>query len=206
MEASALSLTGSGARRYLGGMLRSLVISLVFGIGCWPQGGEDLPGELVGEFEVEGSLIEQSCGAAVPAADPIEVDFALSVEDSGRAYYQLSSGATFVGTESGDEYLFQTSQSWMVLEPDPLRGFAGCSVTQRDVFTFVVEQNEPDTENDADDDTDEGDPTMLRVSGSQTTEITPLTGSDCGPAVVSGGGNFAALPCRTEYVINGTGF
>jgi hypothetical protein len=103
-------------------------------------------------------------------------------------------------------------------------------VTQRDVFTFVVEPVEPGFEADAgvedggledggvedggvDDagvDEESGadagvEPTLLTLTGSQTTEITPLTGSDCTPAVAALGGPFLSLPCRVEYVLSGEG-
>jgi hypothetical protein len=113
----------------------------------------------------------------------------------------------------------------MVLQPDRFRGYVGCSVTQRDVFTFVVETVEPGTEADggvadggvqdggvADGGVDEEsgadagvEPTFLTLSGSQTTEIVPLTGSDCTPAVAALGGPFLSLPCRVEYVLSGEG-
>ena len=48
-------------------------------------------------------------------------------------------------------------------------------------------------------------PTLLTLSGSQTTEIEPLSGSDCRPAVVSYGGSFLSMPCRVEYVLTGSG-
>jgi len=37
----------------------------------------------------------------------------------------------------------------MVVEPDRFRGFVGCSVTQRDIFTFVVETLDVETDSDA---------------------------------------------------------
>jgi hypothetical protein len=49
------------------------------------------------------------------------------------------------------------------------------------------------------------DPTLVKLTGSQSTDITPLTGSDCRPAVAALGGPFLALPCRVEYVLTGNG-
>jgi len=43
------------------------------------------------------------------------------------------------------------------------------------------------------------------MTGSQVTEIVPLTGSDCRPAVAALGGPFLSLPCRVEYVLTGDG-
>jgi hypothetical protein len=122
----------------------------------------------------------------------------------------------FAGIEKDDTYTFQTSQSWMVIEPDRFRGYVGCSVTQRDVFTFEVEVPEIEAgldggvEEDAGVDGDAGvdvasDPTLVLLTGSQTTEIVPLSGADCTPAVAALGGPFLSLPCRVEYVLNGSG-
>ena len=191
----------------------TLLALLVLGFGCWGQ-EEDPPGEPVGTFEAVGLMVEQSCGAAIPAPDPLELTFDLRSESNGRAYWRQWGGSLFAGVEKDGEYTFQVSQSWMVVEPDRFRGYVGCSVTQRDVFTFLVDVPEIDPEDemgaqdglDADAGVDEGvDPVLITLTGSQTTEIEPLTGSDCTPAVAALGGPFLALPCRVEYVLTGTG-
>lgn len=193
-------------------------------LGCWGQ-SEEPPGEPVGTFNAVGFMVEQSCGAAIPAPDPLDLDFDLRSEFNGRAYWRRHGGAMFAGVEKDGEFTFQVSQSWMVVQPDRFRGYVGCSVTQRDVFTFVVEPVESVFEADAgvddggvadggvdDADPDEEpeadagvEPTLLTLTGSQTTEIMPLTGSDCTPAVAALGGPFLSLPCRVEYVLSGTG-
>jgi len=189
------------------------------GLGCFPQGDDDLPGEVVGEFEVVGLMVEQSCGGAIAAQDPLDLAFELRLEENGRAFYRLPTGLSFAGTESDGRYTFQVSQSWMVLEPDPFRGFDGCSVTQRDVFTFQIEEpaagsggrgGEGGSASRAGGGGSAGgrtpdDPTSVVLTGSQTTDITPLSGSDCRPAVAALGGPFLSLPCRVEYVLTGNG-
>lgn len=176
-------------------------------LGCLPGAGEeDLPGELVGEFEALGTMVEQSCGAAVPAPDPIDLAFEVRLEESGRAYYHLFGGATFAGTEIRGEYTFQASQSVVVLTPNQFQGFAGCSVTQRDIFTFTLEEPEDvatDEEDMAAEDPLE-DPPLTTLFGAQVTEIEPVAGSDCRPAIAAFGGTFQSLPCRIEYVLNGS--
>ena len=206
-----------------------LLVLLLLSLGCWPQGDDELPGEVVGQFVAVGLMVEQSCGAAIPAPDPLDLSFELRLEENGRAFYRQPSGATFAGTGSDGVYTFQVSQSWMAVEPDQFRGYSGCTVTQRDIFTFVVEEPEIDATTDAGDDmeatdggvdteaTDGGvdteeidggiviDPTLVKLTGSQTTDVTPLSGSDCRPAVAAFGGPFLALPCRVEYVLTGNG-
>lgn len=192
--------------------------------GCWGQ-GEEPPGEPVGVFNAVGFLVEQSCGAAIPAPDPVDLDFELRSEGNGRAYWRRLGGSMFAGVEKEGEYLFQVSQSFMVLEPDRFRGYVGCSVTQRDVFRFVVETVELETDGDVADGgvedagtEDAGtdpepepevdavpEPMLLTLTGAQTTEITPLAGSNCTPAVAALGGSFLSLPCRVEYVLSGDG-
>jgi hypothetical protein len=186
-------------------------------LGCWGQ-GEEPPGEAIGMFNAVGFMVEQSCGSAIPAPDPLDLDFELRSEFNGRAYWQRLGGSLFAGVEDEGTYTFQVSQSWMVVEPDRFRGFVGCSVTQKDKFTFIVEPVELSVDLDAgvDDggvadagtagEPDAGsEPGLFTLKGSQTTEITPLTGSDCTPAVAALGGPFLALPCRVEYVLSGNG-
>ena len=188
-------------------------------LGCWGQ-GEEPPGQPIGTFNAVGFMVEQSCGAAIPAPDPLDLEFELRSEFNGRAYWRRLGGSMFAGVEKDGEYRFQVSQSWMVIEPDRFRGFVGCSVTQRDIFTFLVETVEVDIETDggvADGGVEDGGvadggvedagpaPILLTLTGSQTTEITPLTGSDCTPAVAALGGPFLSLPCRVEYVLSGEG-
>jgi len=196
--------------------MRSISLTLLVLISaCWGQ-EEEPPGELVGSFQAVGLMVEQSCGAAVPAADSLTLSFSLRSESNGRAYWEQSGGSMFAGIENDSSYTFQTSKSWMVVEADPFRGYIGCSVTQRDVFTIDVETPEISIDEDAGVEDDGGvgdgagadaeiDPTLVSITGSQTTEIVPLTGSDCTPAVAALGGPFLSLPCRVEYVLNGNG-
>lgn len=181
---------------------------LMFASACWDQ-GEEPPGELVGTFNATGLMVEQSCGAAIPAPDPLDLRFELRKEEGGRAYW-FRYGTMFAGIHQGNQYSFQVSQSWMVVEPDRFRGYLGCSVTQRDVFTFIVEATTIEDDADAGVAEDLGadagiDPTLVTLRGSQTTDIVPLSGSDCRPAVAALGGPFLALPCRVEYVLTGDG-
>ena len=165
----------------------------------------------MGAFEVTGLMVEQSCGAAIPAPDPLDLQFDLRSEAGGRAYWRQLGGPIFAGIQRGDQYMFTVSQSWMVVEPDRFRGYLGCSVTQRDVFTFIVDHL-PEIESGADAGVPEEtgidagvEPALMGLTGSQTTDVVPLTGSDCAPAVAALGGPFLSLPCRVEYVLNGSG-
>jgi hypothetical protein len=187
---------------------------LVLAFGCWSQ-GEEPPGEPVGSFEAVGLMVEQSCGSAIPAADPLSLRFELRREDGGRAYWRLHGGPIFAGVYKDDKYSFPVSQSWIVIEPDRFHGYVGCSVTQRDEFTFVVDVPEIETEGDAGVEEEPGadagavdagvDPLLVTITGSQTTEIEALAGADCTPAVAALGGPFLSLPCRVEYVLTGNG-
>jgi hypothetical protein len=182
-----------------------LLGALLLATACWGQ-GEEPPGEPVGAFDATGLMVEQSCGEVIPAPDPLDLTFELRAESGGRAYWRRQGGSMFAGVFNNDgRYTFTVSQSWMVIEPDRYRGFVGCSVTQRDTFTFLVEEIETSVDKE-DSGPDAGvDPALLSLSGSQTTEITPLSGADCTPAVAALGGPFLSLPCRVEYVLTGSG-
>jgi len=182
---------------------------LLLAFGCPYGQNDDQPGEPVGKFQAEGVLVIQSCGAAIPSPDPIGLDFELRSESNGRAYWHRDPGQTFAGIEEDDTYTFQIGQSWTVVEPDYAQGYAGCSVTQVDVFEFEVETAEVPPVADAGIEDESGvetrvEPKVLTLRGSQITEIVPVSGSDCIPALNIQGG-FYALPCRVEYLLSGTG-
>lgn len=180
---------------------------LTWTAACWGQ-GEEPPGEPVGVFEASGLMVEQSCGGVIPAPDPLELDFQLRQEPGGRAYWQGTGGPLYAGVEQDGEYSFTVSQSYNVIPPDRFRGYPGCSVTQRDLFSFAIEEVVDDSVDEQETDTELDaalEPALLSLSGSQATEIEPLSGSDCTPAVTAGGGAFLALPCRVAYVLTGTG-
>lgn len=181
---------------------------LLLGVGCLPGGEDDLPGEVIGEFEVQGLMVIQSCGAAVPAEDPLDLEFELRLEDNTRAFYRLVGGNVFAGTVSNNEYAFEASQTWTVLPPDPRVGYVGCTVTQRDTFTFALEEPEDDTTGSGADAEKQDDADLetrlMTLVGTQATDIEPLVGSDCRPAVTAFGGAFQSLPCRIEYALTGT--
>lgn len=192
------------AGRYLSGMRWMLLSAVVLATACWGQGDEP-PGEPVGAFDATGLMVEQSCGAAIPAPDPLDLTFELRAESGGRAYWRRQGGSMFAGLYNDQEYTFTVSQSWMVIEPDRFRGFIGCSVTQKDTFTFIVEREDA-IGDEAESGADAGaQPALLSLTGSQTTEIEPLAGADCTPAVAALGGPFLSLPCRVEYVLTGSG-
>ena len=186
-------------------MHRAWPFTLVLLAACF-GGDEEQPGESFGVFEASGLMVEQSCGSAVPATDPIDLDFEIRTEAGGRAYWRTPGGPIFAGVKSGDEYTFTTSSSYTVIQPDRFRGYVGCSVTQRDTFTVILEEVEADEtpESDATEDATVM-PALYAVSGSQRTDIVPLAGADCTPAVISAGGPFLAMPCRVEYVLTGSG-
>ena len=77
-------------------------------------------------------------------------------------------------------------------------------MTQRDTFIVLVDEVEVDKDEAVD---AQGNPipALYQMSGSQITEIVPLAGADCTPAVTALGGPFLALPCRVEYVLTGSG-
>ena len=184
----------------------TLLVLLVLAIGCWGQ-GEEPPGEPIGTFEATGLMVEQSCGTAIPAPDPLDLQFDLRAEEGGRAYWRQVGGPIYAGVYKDDEYTFTVSQSWMVVEPDRYRGYIGCSVTQRDVFTFLVdpiaaEEAAADAADAGVEDETEADAgvetTFLGLTGSLSTDIVPLTGSDCSAAVAALGGPCLSLHCRVE--------
>ncbi|MEJ2338524.1 MAG: bacillithiol biosynthesis BshC [Gemmatimonadales bacterium] len=113
-------------------MHRAWPFTLVLLAACF-GGDEEQPGESFGVFEASGLMVEQSCGAAIPAADPIDLAFDLRREDGGRAYWHRIGGPSFAGLYQGDEYTFTVTQSWMVIEPKVARVLEALDLNPHDL-------------------------------------------------------------------------
>lgn len=94
------------------------------------------PGELVGEYAVRGSLLENTCGsAALPAADPL--DFQVQIRDDGISALWLLTPPARPGTLDDDgDFEFETESSFVV---DPERGAQAPDPFTTDPEAFVDE-------------------------------------------------------------------
>src|SRR5262245_27885065 len=97
-------------RRATSGLLVSLPLCA---IGCAMP--DELPGELVGAYHIEGALMENACGSdAVPAADPLSFDVEVRVAD-GSGLWLAASPPAFPGRlENDGDFQFERQSSFNV--------------------------------------------------------------------------------------------
>jgi hypothetical protein len=185
--------------------MRRLFIALAFStllVACEPP---THPGESVGTFQVNGSLDENLCGAAVPALDPIS--FSVEIRDQlGRAMWIMDEQPVQDGIRMPDgTYRFRSGTTVPVLEPQP--GYRGCSLQQVELVEVTISSVPADgvvDESDAGVGMG-GDDDALEIDGLSEVQFTPTIDSDCSPLPVVNGGPWAALPCTITYTLFGTG-
>jgi hypothetical protein len=157
----------------------------------------DLPGELVGAYNVSWDLGENSCGASALLlrdghSRAIEVR-----QDEPRGYWRAGGVAPIQGRYTMREFRFATTSTFDLGSMDA--GTAGCLVTRDEVLTGRIEDvpNDAGTRNDAAVDDIE---TTLR--GEHAIGFTPRSDGRC--ANVQGPiGDFDRLPCRAVYSLQG---
>ena len=192
-----------------------ITCAVVLCAGCLPD-EDNKPGNSLGMFEAVGANITHSCGTnAVPDETPLVLSFELRTEDNGLAYWQGDNTPLIAGTAIDNTFFFQSSQTAILIEPNQFQGYPGCAVTRRDVLEFDFETEElgdggVEDENAAliakEDETDvDGGttPALTSFTGINRVEISPISGTDCSPVLIAGGGAFAALPCTVEYTLTG---
>lgn len=184
--------------------------SLLILMGCLlglPLGGcppVDPTGEVVGTYEVTGSLVENSCGStAFNAVDPLSFVVELRSEDHGPAVWRRPSAAIVNGSHTGDDYRFRTEVQVQLYGPDEVNQTAGCVLAQVETIRVTAKSSV----SDGDLGTSTGDAGVAANSafrGTSVIELSPTAGSNCLRAVAISGGPFLALPCRVEYDLSGT--
>lgn len=181
------------------------------------------PGELVGDYHIEGALTENECGdEALPAADPLSFD--VQIRRDGKAGYWLQGmpparpgqigGDGFFSFELRQIYDVPTNGA-AVDEPytssdpeelaDPERfdkldaarnGACRLTITET-VEGSVLRDSE---ELDAEDDGEDRGPDLV---GDNVIAISKEAGSQCERVMREAGGPFEQLPCKAHYDLTG---
>ncbi len=177
-------------------------------------------GDLVGDFLVRGVLLENGCGAAVPANETIELRVQLR-RDGGLASWRTPSSTIVHGTHLEGDFDFSFASVVPVFEADPELGTAGCSLDQIERIEVRVEGgqslHDAGFESDAGSESDAGlvgdagaapdagvDTVATTLEGESTLRYRPSAGSACAPLLAIQGGPFDALPCEVRYRLQGT--
>lgn len=187
--------------------------TLLILMGCmlaFPLSGcpVDPSGEVVGTYNVTGSLVENSCGStAFAAQDPIDFVVELRAEDHGPAYWRRPTAAIVNGSHTGDVYRFRTEVPVTLYGADPTTGTPGCTLAQVETILVTAKASEAgdggvSTPNDQGR-ADAGAASGEIFRGESVIELVPTAGSNCLRAVALSGGPFLTLPCRVEYDLSG---
>jgi hypothetical protein len=160
---------------------------LLLVVGCaWGEPREDVPGDYLGEFAVDATLAQSTCGAgAMGALDSWSFDIRLSRQD--RELFWVNGQEVIPGTIDDDsgEFGFETRVEVEVVPPDPPD--PGCSVNRFDAASGTVEGSELD---------------ISAFSGSLSYTYQATETSDCLELVLTG--ELPELPCTIEYEMDGS--
>ena len=173
--------------------------------GCPPV---DPSGEVVGTYDVNGSLVVNSCGStAFNAVDPLSFVVEVRSEDHGPAYWRRPNAAIVNGSHTGDDYRFRTEVPVQLYGPDIETQTPGCTLAQIETIRVTAKSDSLDGGVPNDQGTSAGDagvPASSAFRGTSVIELAPTAGSNCLRAVAISGGPFLTLPCRVEYDLSGS--
>jgi hypothetical protein len=180
-------------------------------------------GELVGAYQVEGELTDNSCGKqALPA--PAHLSFHVELRnDKGEGLWVRDAPPPFSGSLDDKGYFsFDTSNSYMVAgnnvqEPaDQIIQAAPEQLTDPELFDRLDQQANKNCGLAVDQsvhgrvlrdvtgttdgaDTSSGDD----LTADNDIEIRSTSGSDCSRVLAAQGGPFDQLPCKAHYALTG---
>lgn len=149
---------------------------------------QELPGELVGSFEVRGLLDSNGCGEqAVPAFESFQVGVEVREDADGRAYWVRDDSPTVQGvaTEAGRVYSFRADGRISTAVPN-------CVLSQVERVSVELAEAKSDT-------------VAMTLAGENTVDIGATSGSDCRALLAAFGGPFLALPCTLRYTLESDG-
>jgi len=180
--------------------LLPLALALLVLPACRP---EKLAGESVGQFRVEGELIESTCGAGHAVPQTLLFHVELRDEPGPVGYWKLADGPIANGTVEAGAFRFEGSTEHVGLERTDAH--PGCTLIRREVIAGELVQ--PSASGDAGDAPDGGtseDDARDGFDGTTTVTISPATGSECSALLLPQGGAFPALPCELSFDLRGT--
>jgi len=193
---------------------------------------DELPGELVGAYRINGALIENTCGSsAVPAADPLRFNVEIRKQD-GSGLWLVTSPPGHLGSLADDgDFSFQSQATYdvgaqarrpveLLVEMDIERladpeaaqqqgedRTQPCrlGVTERIAGT-LLRDNLADEDGGSDtsvaEDDDERPDGSADLIGENEIAIRVASG-DCRASLDDNGGPFERLPCEVRYELEG---
>jgi hypothetical protein len=211
---------------------RLLAIGLVLAGWSACKMPDELPGELVGAYRIDGALLENSCGSsAVPAADPLRFNVEIR-KQNGSGFWLVSSPPGHLGSLADDgDFSFQNQATYDVgpearrpvellvemdierlADPEAARQQGEdrtqpcrLAVTERIAGT-LLRDNLADHDGGADSSAaereDDGREGSADLIGDNEIAIR-VAGGDCRASLADNGGPFEQLPCEVRYELEG---
>ncbi len=159
---------------------------LLLGTACaWGEPREDVPGDFLGDFDVEAALVRSSCGpGALGAPDHWEFEIRLSRLDA--ELFWVNGQEVIAGSidDKAGRFDFETRVLVAVEPPDPPD--PGCSVNRFDAAEGTIKGADLD---------------IRAFSGSLSYRYSPTEDSDCFDLLLAG--TLAELPCAITYRMEG---
>lgn len=182
-----------------------LSIPVVCSTACRPP---TAPGSMLGEFAIEGQLVENTCGRGFEA--PAAIAFRAELRRSGtRAYWKMGEAPRAQGTiDARGEFFFRVESMIDGWPADPAREVPACRFSQVETISGRLEEaSDPALDGalpDAGGSHDAGS-SVSALQATNTIDVSVVPGFDCSLALVGSavGGQFATLPCRVSYRLEG---
>lgn len=160
------------------------------------------PGTPVGSYQVEGRLLENSCGQTGERFRP-SFSFRVELRGSDDAGFWLAGSHPPVpGDLDRNEGRFDFKlEQQQVFKAPGMANEASCVLTQQEHIAGTLEEMPSDTDTPM---TDAGMPASPgRLHADNTIRWAALPGTDCSKALAPTG-PFAMLPCTARYELEGT--
>ncbi len=174
-----------------------------FVLACRPSTTHS-SGDSLGTYAVQGTLVENGCGLALEA--PSTVEFRVELSRNGTSLTWRMPGAPPVPGSLTAEGVLQlrTSTPVELWPADPENGIVGCTVSRIETIDGTMSLSGAPRDAAAQDDAgasmgDAGVRSVASFEATSRTEIVPVVGTVCSPALLVNGGNFPTLPCTVRY-------
>jgi hypothetical protein len=187
-------------------------------LGCMKQ-PQQASGDLVGDYAITGTLVENSCGnSALPTKNPLS--FVAEIRnDDGVITWQIEKQAPFTGVLRADgAYKFVSEQAMDLgtqvarkkdLEASDFNNLNPDFDLQRSHCALIMKESVSGTlrrmlgpDGGAPDQTDAGG-TGADLSGDNIISVEAAAGADCSLQLAINGGQFLTLPCAAQYSMEG---
>lgn len=187
-----------------------LIPSALLALG-WAGCERAYPGDSLGGFRVRGDLVEQTCGVSVVMPnDPL--DFEVELRRDGSTIYWRRAGAPAMDghfNERAQSFELTSTSSFQLRPASPADGLGECKITQSESISGrleVVSDGDggvPMVDASASYPDGGAPPPVYRWTGENSVTFSVSAGADCRDRVGGDQGQFATLPCRIRYELDG---